>query len=156
MLWQTKGNFTNKQELLKLTVWVLKSQSTEFPQVVAPRTIGLNVQLTNAAGENVARCLICSAHLPLTIILFSIKHFKWLKRDDLNFTNLSAFRVTTPPLAAQDVDSSNRFDKLQLSDRYCVSFSVFLSVSHSILPAPRELLQQPRQQLDQQHPQQHQ
>ena len=36
------------QELYKFQDLVIK--------VVAPRTIGLNVQLTNAAGENVARC----------------------------------------------------------------------------------------------------
>ena len=45
-----------RQKLITNTVFIRGFQ------VVAPRTIGLNVQLTNAAGENVARCLICSAH----------------------------------------------------------------------------------------------
>ena len=30
-------------------------------------------------------------------------------RDDLNFTNPSAFRLTTPIVAAEDTSSSNRF-----------------------------------------------
>ena len=83
-------------------------------QVVAPRTIGLNVQLTNAAGENVARCSFKTRRSYMNTndaIDLLQRRFELLifYRDDLNFTNPSAFRLTTPIVAAEDSSSSNRF-----------------------------------------------